>query len=166
MFDRKQFLDSVRQETPVLKHIHGKIPDGWMDFRFAEGMRSTKELLNYLGSCGWLPVYCAIHGWDKFKDVHAESGDGDVTPSEFPAQADRQLAKIEELLGELSDEELDTRKVAYPWGGETMLGDALVNTTLKFLTAYRMQLFLHAKAAGAGELATPNCWLGRDSVGA
>ncbi|MFT7616678.1 MAG: hypothetical protein ACI97A_000306 [Planctomycetota bacterium] len=162
MFDRNQFLESIRHETKVLKHIHGKIPEGTMDFRLSDGSRNTEELLNYIGSCGWLPTYCAIHGWDKFKEVHSESGDGDVAPADFPAQADRQAAKIEEILVEVSDEDLTTRKVTYPWGGEAALGDALVNTTLKFMTAYRMQLFLHAKAAGAKGMSTQDCWLGQD----
>ncbi|MEE9393549.1 MAG: hypothetical protein V3W41_13695 [Planctomycetota bacterium] len=162
MFDRKQFLDSVRSETQILKHLQSKIPEGAMGFRIAEGMRSTKELLVYLGTCGWLPAYCAIHGWDKFKEVYEESGDADVVPSDFPAQLDRQLAKIESILVEVSDEDLVSRKVAYPWGGEAMLGEVLVNTTLKFYAAYRMQLFLQAKAAGAKELSTQNCWLGQD----
>lgn len=162
MFDRKQFLASVRHETRVLKHIHGKIPEGSMDFRLGEGMRSTAELLNYLGSCGWLPLHCALHGWDGFKAVHDESGDADVTPAGFPAQADRQLEKIEAMLADVSDEALATDTVTYPWGGEAVLGDALVNTTLKFMTAYRMQLFLHAKVAGAGSIGTADCWLGQD----
>jgi hypothetical protein len=164
MFDRNQFIESVRHETNVLKHLHGKISESAMDFRIGEGMRNTQELLNYIGSCGWLPTHCAVHGWDTFKEVHEKSGDANVGPSEFPGQADRQLAKIEALLAELSDEDLATRTVVYPWGGEAALGEVLVNTTLKFLSAYRMQLFLHAKAAGATEISTSNCWLGMDKA--
>ena len=162
MFDRKQFMESVRHETQVLKHIHSKIPAGTMDFTLGENMRTTSALLNYIGYSGWVPLHCALHGWDNFREVLDESGDAKVTPEEFPAQADRQADKMEALLAETSDEDLATRTVAYPWGGEAKLGDALVNTCLKFLTAYRMQLFLHAKAAGAKDLATSNCWLGTD----
>ncbi|MCA9320163.1 MAG: hypothetical protein KDB53_05485 [Planctomycetes bacterium] len=160
MLTRDQFLASVRQETQILKHIHGKIPAGTMGYRLGEGMRTTAELLNYLGSCGWLPLHCALQGWDTFKEVHAKSGDADVKPEGFTAQADRQLAKIESLMVEVSDADLESRKVTYPWGGEAMLGEALVNTTLKFMASYRMQLFLHAKAAGAKDLSTADCWLG------
>ena len=34
---------------------------------------------------------------------------------------------------------------------------------LRCLIAYRMQLFLHAKASGASALTTWNCWYGVDA---
>jgi hypothetical protein len=45
---------------------------------------------------------------------------------------------------------------------DTTLGRALVETTLKWLTAYRMQLFLYAKASGNEKIGTANNWAGVD----
>jgi hypothetical protein len=45
-------------------------------------------------------------------------------------------------------------------GDKTTVGRALVEITLKWMTAYRMQLFLGAKAAGNTEIWTPDCWSG------
>ena len=40
------------------------------------------------------------------------------------------------------------------------LGRALLEMPLKWMTAYRMQLFLYAKAAGAVDLTTADNWRG------
>ncbi len=45
---------------------------------------------------------------------------------------------------------------------ELILGAALVNFPLKFLAAYRMQLFLYLKSTLTEELTTMNCWFGMD----
>ena len=42
------------------------------------------------------------------------------------------------------------------------LGAAILNGPAKWLAAYKMQLFLYAKASGAPELKTSNLWRGAD----
>ena len=44
-----------------------------------------------------------------------------------------------------------------PWG------QAIFATSVRFLCAYRMQLFLYIKQCGATELGTSNAWLGMDA---
>ncbi len=46
----------------------------------------------------------------------------------------------------------------------TTLGLAILNGPLKWLTAYKLQLFLYAKACGA-EIGTANAWAGMDWKG-
>jgi hypothetical protein len=40
------------------------------------------------------------------------------------------------------------------------LGEALIELVLKTATAYRMQLFLYAKASGSAQLTSSDCWQG------
>jgi hypothetical protein len=42
------------------------------------------------------------------------------------------------------------------------LGAAIMNSSVKFLAAYRMQLFLYIKQLGRQELSTVQNWGGRD----
>jgi hypothetical protein len=49
-----------------------------------------------------------------------------------------------------------------PGGGELPLGAALLNGPFKWLTSYKLQLFLYAKANGAA-IGTVNAWAGMDS---
>ena len=49
-----------------------------------------------------------------------------------------------------------------PGGGMLPLGFAVLEGPLKWLTAYKMQLFLYAKATGATQLKTSNLWRGTD----
>ena len=57
----------------------------------------------------------------------------------------------------------EASKVICPQMEECTLGEFLVNAVLKALTAYRMQFFLYAKAAGAEELSTADCWIGKSA---
>ena len=51
-----------------------------------------------------------------------------------------------------------------PWGTPTTVSAGLMDMTLKCFVAYRMQLFLQAKAAGNPSLGTVNCWAGMDML--
>ncbi len=86
-----------------------------------------------------------------------------MTPDAFQTHMDAQLAQIHYMMDQVTDADLAEREVTMPWGATFKLGEALVNTSLKFLTAYRMQLFLHAKTGGAAHLSTSDCWMGCSS---
>ena len=152
MFDRQQFLASMRGETEICKHLYGKIPAGTLDYRPGENMRTTLELLRYLPLCGRVPTTCFIHdSWGNVKEMIATTATMDA--AEFPARMDAQMKAVEDELAGVSDEDLLNRTVTAPWGGELALGQALIECSLKFMAAYRMQLFLYAKAAGASRCA-------------
>ena len=66
------------------------------------------------------------------------------------------------LLTPLSPTDFLEREAELPWGQKVRLGRALVETALKTLVAYRMQLFLYAKGMGNHALGPSNCWVGVD----
>ena len=124
-------------------------------------MRTTLELLRYLTRCAQVPATAILtERWDNLK---AQVDEAARMPADaFPEAMDSQLDALRTLLEPVSDDEFLTRPATVPWAPGQRLGEALVNTSLKFLTAYRMQLFLYAKIGGAADLATSNCWMGVD----
>jgi hypothetical protein len=75
---------------------------------------------------------------------------------------ERQLTAVERLLAVVPDAEFPTRMVKTPAGDPIPLASALLEFPLKWAPAYRMQLFLQAKAAGLSELNSSNLWRGHD----
>jgi hypothetical protein len=108
-----------------------------------------------------VPARAMVTGsWDEAEAREAASQF--VTPEGFDAEMARQQEEVEALVRAIPDDDFLERTATLPWGAPASLGEALVTTVLKTLVAYRMQLFLYAKAAGAHELGPSNCWVGVD----
>jgi hypothetical protein len=161
MITRDQLLSSMRHETNVIKHLAAKVPPGKLDWRPTPKQRSTLELLRYLTHCGSIGVKAMIHGnWDHAEAL--ENASKDVTPANFAAAMDRQMADLEKDITAIPEKDLLTKPATMPWGAPTVLGLSLVDCGLKPLVAYRMQLFLYAKESGNADLGPANCWVGVD----
>ena len=161
MITKKQLIASFEHECAIIKHLFSKLSAEQMNFKPAPEMRDTLHLLRYLAACGVGPVKGAVTG--NFELMNAHFADAkSLTADQFLAAMDREAAGIREALAEIPEAEFLTREVTFPWGAHDKLGMALVNGPLKFLTAYRMQLFLYAKMSGCKELNTANCWAGID----
>lgn len=161
MFGREDFLHAIAEETRICKHLHSKLQADKVDYKPCEGTRNTLELMQYLTCCGSVPAEALIENdWSK-AGGHLETAKS-MTFADFPAHMDRQQQAIENMLADLSDADLH-REVGLPWGEDTKLGPGLVNTSLRFLASYRLQLFNHAKAAGAADIGTLNAWRGMDA---
>jgi len=162
MYTAQQFLDSIAHETRVCQHLATKVDPQQLDYRPVEGSRSTIELMRYLTWCVEAPVEALLNkDWSKVSQ-YAESTN-EMTLEQFSEAMDQQLAKTKEWIGGISEEEFMSRSALMPWGAEVPLGAALVDTTLKFISAYRLQLFQCIKVCGATELGTANAWLGVDA---
>ena len=88
-------------------------------------------------------------------------------PFAFPADGfveamDRQKAELIAFFKGIPEERFASAEGLLPAGASMPLGAALMNGPLKWLTAYKLQLFLYAKAAGADEISTVNAWAGVD----
>lgn len=158
MFHKADFLDSLAEETSILKNLGGVLTAADLDYRPASGMRSTRELLGYLTHCAMSPTHALVHDdWEGIAPYREAAADTDL--ENFPARLDAQLAGVEKLLAPFSDEAMRERQMTMPWGRTGTMARMLVEMTLKFMTAYRMQLFVYAKAAGHSELETRHCWM-------
>lgn len=164
MFPKEEVLDLIRLETKVCKHLFTKLDEADLGFRAVAGMRSLEELLRYLTYCVIGPAHAIVHDdWESYQNRAAAATSFELAT--FPQVMDRQLAEVEALFARLDDEVLRVQRTM-PWGETLAVGVALMRTTSRFMAAYRMQLFLHAKQAGHPELASADCWLGGiDQVG-
>ena len=161
MITRDQLLQSMKHEVSVIKHLATKVPAGKLDWRPTPKQRSTLELLQYLTTCGSIGVKAMIHGnWDHVADIEAAAAK--VTPQNFAAAMDRQMADLEKDIRAIPEKDLLTRAATMPWGAPTVLGLSLVDCGIKPLVAYRMQLFLYAKESGNADIGPANCWVGVD----
>ncbi len=161
MIDTKHFLDSCMHEIRVIKHLATKVPPGGLSYRPTPKQRSTLELLRYLTTCAIVPGRALVAGnWDEAEAL--EKASESVTAETFAEAMDAQGQALAALMAGLTSQDLAARDTAMPWGTPCKLGEGLVNTVLKTLVAYRMQLFLYAKAAGNGDLGPANCWVGVD----
>jgi hypothetical protein len=160
MFDKKAFLASLRHETKVITHLAAQLRPDQLDYRPTEKQRSTLELLQYLTITGSAATLYAITGkWDHW-DAQEEKAKS-VGLASFPKALKAQLALITKSLAKLNDSALKRKPVKTFAGQKMSLGAGLVEMVLKPYTAYRMQLFLYAKASGLSHLGTSDCWAGR-----
>lgn len=162
MVTKAQILSSMQRECDVCVHLHGKIPPGGMDFRLTPAQRSTRELLRYLSHIGIAATRCMVAGsWAPYGPLEARAAS--LEPADFPAAMARQKAEIAAELERVSEGDLQSKSFTLPWGTTVPLGQALLELAYACLVAYRMQLFLHAKAAGNAAISTANCWGGIDA---
>lgn len=159
--NKDDLLSLMQRECDVCIHLHGKIPAGSEGFRFTPKQRSTAELLRYLSFIGLGATRSMLSGnWEPYQALSkvAET----ETPADFPAAMERQKAGLAATFAEVSDADLVEKNFTLPWGETVSLGKAILALSYASLVAYRMQLFLHAKAAGNDSIGTANCWGGMD----
>jgi len=162
MITREELIDAMIHEINVAKFIATKIPGDRMNWKPSPKQRTVLELMQYLTRAGLGSATGLVNG----NRDHAEGmlkKSQEVTPLTFAKAMDEQAAGLRKLIGAVPNARLANDRATPPWGGpQISLGAALLNTSLKFLTAYRMQLFLYAKQLGLHELGTAQAWAGRD----
>ena len=85
-----------------------------------------------------------------------------MKPGEFPKLMGEQEEKMGPNFASVSETLLETQETQTPGGGMAPLGLAILNGPFKWMTAYKLQLFLYAKAAGVADINTANAWAGVD----
>ena len=161
MYSKEQFIQSLQHETNICKYLFTKIPSDKLDYRPTENQRSMLELLQYLTSCVKTSSHCLIN--DDWSSAGADMERiKSLTPDGFCDAMDRQLAEVKDMIESIPEDDFFNRNTTFPTGDKSVLGAALVNFPLKFITAYRMQLFLYLKSVGRSELNTLSCWFGVD----
>lgn len=164
MITKEQLSASMLHECDVILHLASKLGPSAMDYRPSPAQRSTLELLRYLSICGSAGVRClAESNWKLFGDYAARAKV--MTPAEFPEAMARQKQELAAFFAAVSETTLETQSAAMPGGGTRTLGLAILDAPFKWLTAYKLQLFLYAKACGASTIGTANAWAGVDRIG-
>lgn len=165
MLTRNEVKESVSEEIRIVRHLATKLDPARLDWRPSPDQRSTVELLRYLALCGIAPATAILEAdWgvvQGFRDRHAQLGlDG------FDDAMTEQETDVHALIDSIPDGDWTGREGKLPWGSTRSLAEAFFQTTVRFLVAYRMQLFLYAKASGAAHLGTYDAWMGMDQPAA
>ncbi len=161
MITKEHLAASMVHECNICIHLFAKFSPEAYSYRPSPQQRSTAELMQYLAICGIAGVRSMAEGnWTAFGELKERVQN--ATPEDFPALMEKQKEEITAYIASLSDEALATQEAKVPGVGVVPLGAAILNGPLKWLTAYRMQLFLYAKACGATDIGTSNAWSGMD----
>ena len=161
MLDLHELKSAFGEEIRLIRHLATKLDPAKSDWRPSPGQRSTIELLRYLAICGIGPLGALVTGdWSSIAPLRAAKES--LQLDGFDAAMAQQERELNAALDELGDAALAEREGTLPWGQKQPLATAIYNSCLRFLTAYRMQLFLYAKQSGATELSTHNAWMGID----
>ena len=165
MYDKKAFLATLKFETKVIIHLASLLQSEQLSYRPTAKQRSTTELLQYLTIMGTAAtLFATTNAWDHW-DALAEKSKT-VTLASFPKAMQAQLKAITKVIAPFNDAVLKRKKANSFTCGKTTLGSALIEMVLKQTVAYRMQLFLYAKASGLPHLTTDDCWRGKSSKAA
>ncbi|MFL5765539.1 MAG: hypothetical protein ACJ77K_16460 [Bacteroidia bacterium] len=156
---KEHLLQNIEREYHLLKRLAMMIEEKDLDYRQAEKQRSTYELMQYLSRVGAFMFRWMLDN-DITPEVRKEAADysATLTVQNFPQRIDEQLSIIRKYMAGISEEELLTRKVILPWKEEMVLGSAIINAPIKWLAAYRMELFRNLKLSGNREISTRHAW--------
>jgi len=158
----KQFLlNAIIKEMKICRRLYTKIPMENMNFKPKETTRSVLEILQYLSFIGtsmlkyWSQEDEADFG-KFFKSLAIAAGS--LSPDQFLTTMDEQIKTVKDLFAQISETDLYNKQVICPWG-VMALGEAIVETEIKWLAAYKLQLFLYIKLSTDQPLATPDAWV-------
>ena len=134
-----------------------------MDYGLKEGVRSIPELLRYLGVIGgtmlsyWMKKDDTDFGTFYAAQITLSKS---IPPEKFLLAMDEQMTIIKDLFSKINEEDLFKKEITYPWSGEkASLGEGIIATSVKWLSAYKLQLFLFIKLTGDQTLATADAWV-------
>lgn len=157
---KQHLLQNIERELILLKQLIPIIEERDLDFRPAEKMRNTYELMQYLSDIG-----SVIFRWMIKNDITPEERKkiadhrSTLTIQNFSERIDEQWKTIQEYMNDLTEEDLISKEVELPWKEKISLGAAIINAPIKWLTTYRMELFMHLKMNGRPNIGTKDAWV-------
>lgn len=152
---------NIVKDLKVVRRLITKISPETVDFRPVENVRSMLEVLQYLSSCSTNIIrfwYNEDQSDPRGFLTKLRKDDPIVTLENAISIFDAQIAFVDELFASISEEDIQSKEVTYPWGGKGTLGEGIIETSIKWLAAYKMQLFLYIKISSGQNITTPDLW--------
>lgn len=156
---KEHLYQSLEREIILLKQLASVIEEKDLDFRPHEGARSNLELMRYLSGLGanmmrwFIDNDLTPEAWTEIRE-HQKT----LSLANFNARLDEQLATIRNYFDRVTEEDLLIKMVNLPSKEPMVLGMAIINAPLKWLAAYRLQLFVNLKLNGHSHLSTREAW--------
>ena len=161
MITKDEFLATIQHEVDIIKNLATNMPVGGLTYRPSPDQRSMLDLMQYLTYASILPLTYNISGnWDKAE--HYFEGAKSVNADNFASRMDAQMQEIRELVDATSSASMNDAS-SQPWQEPITRGRGFIDMGLKSLVAYRMQFFLYLKAAGAAQMTSYECWIGKNT---
>lgn len=157
---KQHLLKNIHREIILLKQLAPLIKESDLEFRPAEKVRSTYELMQYLSGIGG-----TMFRWFLVNDITPEErkkiGDyrATLTIENFSERLDEQWEIIQNYMADVTDEQLNTMEVELPWKEKMPLSQAIIAAPIKWLSSYRLQLFFYLKLNGRPEIGTKDAWV-------
>ncbi|HLX91329.1 MAG TPA: hypothetical protein VKR32_06580 [Puia sp.] len=158
---KTQLQNAIVDEMKICKILYTKIPHDKIDFRPKSDMRSIIELLQYLAVVGTaLPDFWLNEPENDFFVSFAkkQAASRQMQHDRFLSAMDDEIRLTQKLFDRITDDEILNREVLYPWGGKAMFGEAIIASSVKFLTGYKLQLFLMIRMCTDQKLGTADAW--------
>lgn len=161
MYTKENLKASITHEINVIKHLFTKIPEGQMGYKPTEKQRTTLELLKYLSAVTPATIGM-VYAADPqvFMDAQKTATET-VTAENFLEKLDGGAQDAMVILDKFTDDDLNTVVNIFGMGDKSK-GVYLIDTIIKWLAAYKMQLFLYIKSSGNTDVGTSNVWGGYD----
>lgn len=160
MYTKQNLIDAVSNEFRILKHLAEKIPADTEGYKPTEGQRTTLELIQYLSYVFVATTKVILtNDMSIYMPLHEKSKE--TTIANFASILDQEEVEFKKVLENVTDEDLSVVINLYNQGEKTK-GVYLVESMLKWLGAYKMQLFLYIKSSGNTSIGTSNLWGGMD----
>lgn len=160
MYTKENFLNTITHEFAVIKHLAEKIPPHTEGYKPTENQRTTLELLQYLSVVFGVATKAIVTGDMAVFGTDMPAA-ANTTSENFYEMMDRQETLMAELVSGLNDEEMAMTMNMFNQG-EKSKGVYLIEAVMKWIVAYKMQLFLYIKASGNSNIGTSNLWAGVD----
>jgi hypothetical protein len=155
---KQHLLFNLEREIILLKQFGRIIEEKDLAFRPSEKVRSTLELMQYLSSIGSLMMRWLIKD-DLTKEdfIKIKEHRLTLTLENFEERLDQQLDEIKMYMGMITEDDL-LKEVELPNKEKMPLGTAIINSPIKWMAAYRMQIFISLKISGKQDLSTREAW--------
>lgn len=156
---KQHLIQNLQREIFLLKQLAPLIEEKDLDFRPAEKMRNTLELMQYLSGVGATMLRWFVKNdltpeeWVKIRE-HRKT----LTRENFKDRLDQQMEEILMYMNMITEEDLNKMEVELPSKEKMTLGTAIINAPIKWLAAYRYQLFTYLKMNGRPDLGTKEAW--------
>jgi hypothetical protein len=155
----EELNSNLKREAGIIKHLVSKLPEGALTYKPTEKQRTTLELLHYMSHVvASFAETIKVGKPDAFRTNEEQAKA--ITLETFGAALDASVEKAAEVFNSLTEAEVN--EAIDPFGAGAGARRGWMVSLLGTLVAYKMQLFLYAKAAGNDTIGTSNLWMGID----
>ncbi len=156
---KQQLLQNIEREYKLLKQLIPLIEEQDLNFKPTDKVRTTLEIMQYLSTVGSTMLrWFLINDLTPQEFVKIRAYRNTLTLADFSERLDKQFEEIKVYFDTFTEEELYTKEIELPWKEKMILGTAIINCPIKWLTTYRMELFMYLKINKGLEISTKEAW--------